>query len=221
VGALAAIVLALTVPSPVATLRDGQREWFMPGRLQVGDAVVCVTHGRRLTMKVAARGADSVWTWNGTSAQGSVTLRQNGAAEVDCGVGEAPPRVPTSSRYLVSRHGLGLLRGTNTRARLQQLYGPGTSVGCTVAWPSLGLRATFAGCSPQARLTDATVTGSEWSTLDGVRVGDPVARMVWQDAGATRVGGTWILGGVGLQRPPRLVALVADGRVRGFRIATH
>ena len=218
-GTLAAVLAALAVAPPVATLQSGQREWFMPGRLHVGASVVCLAHGRRLTLKVDANGADAVWAWGGASARGSVTLRPNGAAEVDCDVAAAPPRIPAGSRYLVSRNGLGLLRGADTRARLERLYGRGIATGCRLSWPALGLRATFAGCGAQAVLTRATVTGARWSTLDGVHVGDGVARMLYQDAGAKRLDhNTWVLGGVGAERPPRLVALVVGGRVTGFRI---
>jgi hypothetical protein len=222
VGSLVAVFAALAVAPPVATLHSGQREWFMPGRLQVGSSVVCIAHGRRLTLKVAATGSDAVWAWNGASARGSVSLHPNGAAEVDCDVESAPPRIAAGTRYVVGRNGLGLLRGVNTRARLERLYGPGTAAGCALVWPRIGLRASFASCKADAALTRAIVTGPRWSTLDGVHVGDSIARMLWQDTGAKRVHGAWILGGVGVQRLPRLVAIVGpSGGVTAFEIVAR
>lgn len=215
-SALAVALAALSLTS----LHDGQRRWYAPGELRAGARVVCIARGHRLAVQVPRGGTGrDLWVHG---VQASVSVHSNGAAEFDCNVPSAPPRIPAGARYLVSRNGLGLLRGPNTRARLERLYGRGIVTGCAVAWPSIGLRASFAGCAQSAVLVGATVTGRRWSTLDGVHVGDSLARLRWQDAAARRVGGAWLLGGVGLHRTPRLVALVgARGRVTGFRIVSR
>jgi hypothetical protein len=53
---------------------------------------------------------------------------------------------------------------------------------CRLTWHAIGLEARFAGarCTRDSTLRSATVSGMIWTSLSGVRVGDPVAKMRWQ-----------------------------------------
>lgn len=217
------------------TLHAGQTRFFAPGQLHAGDRIACVgPHG---TTTVTLPGSSAAATqgidgWGGGGPQISVTVRPSGAVQVDCGTStvSAAPRVEMP--YVVGRNGLGLIRGTNTLARVRGLYGRGTASGdggvCRVRWAGIGLVATFTGgsCAAAGRLTAATVTGPAWASLTGVRIGDSVAVMRYRDAGAkllTRTGtrSLWRLGGTG-KRLPRLVAVVdARGHVAALEIRTR
>ena len=223
---LATLLLgAILGAPPVATLHRGQTRWFVPGELRAGDEIAC--GGTAVLVPAAQAGVTSGSDqWGGGGLQVSIETRPNGAAEVDCGKGSVPRRT-VSPRYVVSRNGLGLTRGANTLAQVRKLYGPGTANArggiCRVAWRALGLTATFAGCGGGSVLTGATVTGRQWSSLDGVHVGESIARMRWDDQGATRRSGrTWLLGGVGRKHPPRLLAVIGtNGRVAALVAVTR
>jgi len=214
------VVGAVLAAPPVVTLRDGQTRWFAPGAVRAGDRVACEMPGGRLLGAIPApqpKAQSGVEEWSGgggSSGELSVSVRPNGAVQVVCGRGggTALPDAPRPP-YVVGPHGLGLIRGPNTLAVVRKLYGRGTaSAGtgsCRVVWSSLGLEATFTNCSGSGVLTEAIATGTRWSSLAGVHVGDSVARMLWDDQAAKRLSGnTWLLGGVGRKHPPRLEAVV-------------
>ena len=101
---------------------------------------------------------------------------------------------------MLGPNGLGLIRGPNRLDSLRRIYGRPSSLrsgtGCVATWRGIGLRVELAGggCSGGSVLRSATVWGSDWSTLDGTRVGDSVPQMRWQQPGARRVaGGAWLL----------------------------
>jgi hypothetical protein len=212
--ALATAALLAAVPAP--TLHSGERAWFVPGRLPVGAHVVCKAggHAMRLTVPAptSARNVGSgFFTGGGIGA--SIASRPNGAVEVDCNVSQAPPNRLTVP-YAVGRNGLGLIHGPNTLARVRKLYGFGTAHGndgmCRVRWPAQGLVGTFASCASSSVLIRATVADARWSSLNGVHIGDSLARMLWQDQGAVRLtADAWVLGGVGRSNSPRLLAYVS------------
>jgi hypothetical protein len=212
--ALAAAALLATAPTP--TLHSGEREWFVPGRLPVGAQVVCKAGGHAMTLTVptptSARDAGSGF-FVGGGIGASIASRPNGAVEVDCNVSEAP-RNRITMPWVVGRNGLGLIRGANTLARVRKLYGFGIAhrdaARCRVSWPAQGLVGTFASCASSSLLVRAAVAGARWSSLNGVRIGDSLARMLWQDQGAFRLtAGAWALGGVGRKHSPRLLAYVS------------
>jgi hypothetical protein len=212
--ALAAAAHLAAAPAP--RLHSGEREWFAPGRLPVGAHVVCEAagHAMRLTVPrpTSARDAGSGF-FTGGSIGASIASRPNGAVEVDCNANEAPPNRITVP-YVIGRNGLGLIHGANTLARVRKLYGLGIAhhdAGmCRVSWPAQGLVGTFASCASSSVLVRATVAGARWSSLNGVRIGDSLARMLWQDQGAFRLtAGAWVLGGVGRTHSPRLLAYVS------------
>jgi hypothetical protein len=168
----------------------------------------------RLTVPrpTSARDAGSGF-FTGGSIGASIASRPNGAVEVDCNVSEAPPNRMTVP-YVVGRNGLGLIRGPNTLARVRKLYGFGIvhrDAGvCRVSWPAQSLVGTFASCATSSVLIRATVADARWSSLNGVHIGDSLARMLWQDQGAFRsTADAWVLGGVGRKHPPRLLAYLS------------
>ena len=222
---------------PAFTLAPGQTRWFLPGELRPHAVVSCIDKGG--TIDVVAPPAPANGAVNGTQVWDhdrrtiSFDQRPNGAVEVRCGAARVELPRPATLPFVVGRNGLGLIRGPNTLARVRRLYGPGAvSPGggaCRVTWRSLGLAAAFAGarCTSGSLLVGATVTGRKWSSLSGVHIGDPVARMVWQDQTATIVSrahgrSTWLLGGVGSKHPSRLLAVAgAGGTVASLVIATR
>jgi hypothetical protein len=222
---------------PAFTLTMGQTRWFLPGALQPNALVRCVEKGGEIhgTVPAPAAGAlNSIDLWDHAGRSISLDVRPNGAVEVRCGaraVAAAEFRRPTLP-YVVGRNGVGLLRGPNTLARIRRLYGPGAAAprggACRVTWPSAGLTAVFAGarCTDGALLVGATVTGAKWSSLSGVRVGDPVGRMVWEDQTAkllSRAHGrrTWVLGGLGSKGQRLLAVSNASGRITSLVLATR
>jgi hypothetical protein len=241
-GLIAGVGAALVVAAASAgaasafrtvTLTAGQVRWFLPSELRAHDRVDCTVAGGRIEASVPpARPGETVGEdrYGGAGrAALSLDVQPNGAVEARCGSATHEPIRRAVYPYVVGRNGLGLIRGPNTLARVRKLYGGGVarSAGgaCRVGWPAIGLTASFAGrsCTSGSLLTGATVTGSRWSSLSGVRVGDPVARMVWQDQTAklvSRVGGasTWLLGGVGSKHRSELVAECRGGVVRALLV---
>lgn len=232
--ALTATATAATGP-PAVTLSGGQTQWFLPGALRPGDLVGCVVGGHEVDAPVpstkagATSGVDGVSWVRGATV--SLDTKPNGSVQAHCGARAAPLRLPVPP-YVVGRNGLTSIRGPNSLRRIRALLGDGTvstrSGACRVAWTGIGLVATFPGtqCPGDSRLLRATITSSRWSSLSGVRVGDPVARMVWQDQAARLVSrahgrSTWLLGGAGAKLPHRLLAVVADGRVARLAVSTR
>lgn len=225
--ALAAAALLATAPAP--TLHSGQREWFVPGRLPVGAKVVCKAGPHELVLTVptptSARDVGS-GSFTGGGIGGSIATRPNGAVEVDCNASAAPP-LRVTMPYVVGRNGLGLIRATNTLARIRKLYGAGRARRggdiCRVSWPRLRLVATFTSCADSGTLLRATIGDTRWSSLSGVRIGDSLGRMLWQDQSALRLtAGTWALGGAGRKQQTRLVARVSRlGVVTSFVVSEH
>ena len=204
-------------PPPVV-VRGPARHWFAPGALIAGKRVVCRSQGRTvaLTVPKPSRGTmQGVDGWAGGGIQASVEVRPNGAAEIACDTPGAAP-VRATQPYVIGRNGLALLRGTNTLARLRSVYGQGvrtTQEPCRVRWRAIGLAATFRTCAPAAALVAATVTSSRWTTLNGVRVGDSIARVLWQDQSAARLTRQSLALGGRSARPRLLARLDGAGRV--------
>lgn len=230
---IVAVGLALAVGAGVAvaagsphafTLRAGQVRWFLPDELRAGDLVGCVVGGRELDVTIPPRAAGQAVSKDAFAGGGSgvsLEVKPNGAVQVRCGPtgGETVRRAVYP--YVVGPNGLGLIRGPNTLARVERVYGHGVPASgggvCRVTWRPIGLTAVFAGgrCASVDPLSAATVTGRSWSSLSGVHVGDPVARMVWEDQTAklvSRSGGhtTWLLGGVGRTRHAKLLAVAGS-----------
>jgi hypothetical protein len=214
---------------PAATLRSGQTRWFLPGDLRPGAQVVCVVAGHAIAASVpapragAVRGVDRASRSGGVLVAISLDVRPSGALEARCGSAVASSAIRRSDpRYGIDQNGFAALPGATTLARVQRLF-PGGVTGaagstCRVGWRALGLVATFAGssCPASGRLLGATVTGRRWSSLTGVHLGDPAARMAWESQDARLLSGsarrgTWLLGRA--RSGSRLVAVVADGRV--------
>lgn len=221
--------------SRTVTLTSGQVSWFLPSELHAHDLVVCMVGGQTIEARVppAQAGAAVGQDRFGGGRAVSLEVKPNGAVEARCGSATREPFRRPVYPYIVGRNGLGLIHGPNTLERIEKLYGHGAAAVlgpmCRVDWSAIGLTASFAGrsCAGGSVLAGATVTGTRWSSPSGVRVGDPIARMVWQDQTAkllSRVGGksTWLLGGVGSKHRSRLVALSnGGGKITAVAIATH
>jgi hypothetical protein len=178
----------------VVSLADGQIRFFAPGTLRTGDVVRCDTLQAKIAPPPSAgssAGTDA-WSWTRTGLSLQIERRSNGATEIACGTTLAQPRRATTP-YVIGQNGLGLIRGPNRLARLEQLFGAGTrhssSTACHVAWPALGLQATFAAapCRSGSTLRRATVSSPNWSSLNGVQIGETVAEMRWQLPGTKRI----------------------------------
>lgn len=199
--ALAALAAAGSVAAanrPAVSLSGGQIRWFLPGALHTGDTIRCVVSGQAIRVKIPApssagmSGADFAWTSGGASVQ--IARRTNGATEIACGAMLASPIHRATMPYVIGQNGLGLIRGPNRLARLEQLFGAASTIrsgaaSCSAAWSSIGLRATFAGprCTSGSALRSATVRGAKWSSLNGVRIGESAAEMRWQFPGTKRI----------------------------------
>jgi hypothetical protein len=189
-------ISAATIPA--VSLTGGQIRWFLPGALHTGDAVRCVVRGSAIRMKIPApssvgtSGVDFAWTRGGASVQ--IERRPNGATEIACGTMLASPIHRATMPYVIGQNGVGLIRGPNRLARLEQLYGAASTLrtgaaSCSAAWNAIGLRATFAGprCVSGSTLQSATVHGAKWTSLNGVRIGETAAEMLWQLPGTKRI----------------------------------
>jgi hypothetical protein len=223
-GALAANAWAL---APAPSLRNGETRWFFGGRLHVGDTIRCTQQGATISAKVPAA-ASGTGTYSHTVRAGrhvsvEIERRADGATQVTCGEGSPPARFPATLPYVIGPNGLGLIHGPNRLDSLRRVYGRPSSLqggtGCVATWPAIGLRVELAGgaCAGSSLLRRASVSGSDWSTLDGTRVGDPVPQMRWQQPGARRVaGGAWLLA----VRSERLYAVATPaGRIASFRLS--
>jgi hypothetical protein len=198
-------------------LHGGQTRYFLPGELRGGETVRCVASGHTVHATVPARAAGTdTWTKGGPSLQ--IDRRANGSVKVFCGT-PAPSGPPKSTMpYVIGPNGVALIRGANTLSKLEQIYGkPGTTRPCGASWSSIGLDVAFS--SPKCSiLRTATVRGSRWASLGGVRVGDSVAKMVWTTQTRSRpVGGRIYVIGRGAQYRAELVAFTgSNGAVAGF-----
>ena len=189
-GVIALVCAAAAAAGPSdLRLVAGQTRWFLPSQLRTGDRLLCIAHTHSVAAVVPApppmgqtSGSD---TLGAGRAQLAIERRPNGATQVTCGPGPALPRRPHLP-YVIGQNGLALIRGPNTLAHLERLFGAGSrethTSRCRVTWFSLRLRASFdaSRCSSGSILRTATVDGGPWTSLSGVRVGDPVGRMRWQ-----------------------------------------
>jgi hypothetical protein len=159
--------------------------------------------------------------FNRSGASIQIDRRSNGATQVACGNGSASSVRRATPPYVIGQNGVGLIRGPNHLAMLTGLYGSGArGLGGgaghpgRVAWSNVGLLATFDGpkCTGGSLLRSATVKGASWSSLSGVHVGDPVARMRWQVPSARLVSstprrGVWLLATGGPSHTSKLLAV--------------
>jgi hypothetical protein len=167
-----------------------------------------------------ATGGESAWRKDGPAF--SIDRRPNGATEVRCGSATSGTGsfVRLHDPYVIGQNGLGLIQGRNTLAALKGTFGaPSTVAQCRATWRSIGLVATFAGalCTDSSALAGATVSGSRWGSLRGVRVGDSVAKLLWQAQDAKRLApAQWLLASGGSSHHAKLVAAIHAGKVTSF-----
>jgi hypothetical protein len=165
--------------------------------------------------------ADLAWV----AGQRSVTIQRhpNGATQITCGAAGLSQGLPNRGTlpYVIGQNGLALIRGPNHLAALERIFGQpaavraGTgSTHCSATWRKIALSATFAGraCTGNSVLLAATVSGSAWSSLTTVQIGDSVAQMSWEDptakAVSTRNGQTtWQLASGGASHNAKLLAI--------------
>jgi hypothetical protein len=227
--ALLAVVALLTAGSAAAAtslvvpLRDGQTAYFSPGVRQV---VRCTVNGVTLATRLSGQGSPGTLSGSDSASRKggatmSVETRPNGASRVRCGSATAGTGFfgGTSSPYVIGKNGLGLIRGPNTFAALQRVYGRPVLFWhheCRAVWKSVGLvvRFSYVRCTPSSTLANATVSGVLWHSLSGVQVGDSVAKLAWEAQGAKPLGhGRWLLGSGGTSNHARLVAVTSVGAV--------
>ena len=180
---------ALAVVAASVVLQAGQVQWFMPGKLQPGQAVRCSIAGRVLSAKVPTSGS-GLWAWKGNASM-SISRAKSGAVEAACNTQLAPPRRPTMP-YVIGKNGLALIRGANHRSQLEQRYGRPTTTrasahSCAVVWRRAALHASFTSCAANAVLLRATTTSNRWSSITGVHIGDPLARVLFEAPYAKRL----------------------------------
>lgn len=209
-------MVALAAIAASVVLQAGQVQWFMPGALRASEVVRCSVAGRVVYARVPNRGA-ATWGWTG-HVKMSISRATNGAVEVACNAQLAPRRV-TATQFLIGQNGVALIRGAVHLSQLEHRYGRpasrhASSGACTVVWPHVGLRTTFASCSADAVLVRAAVTSTRWSSLGGVHIGDPLARMLFEAPYSKRLSdGRWRLA---LSHGHSLVAEIGHGRVARF-----
>lgn len=174
-------------------LHGGQTRFFLPGALRPGEKVTCIAKGHATVGDVPSR-ATGTDTFTVRGPQLDIDRRANGAIMIGCGRTKAIfPRKTT--RYVIGQNGLALIQGANTLSRLEQIYGkPSEAKPCRATWKDVGLAVTFSG--PRCDVLDnAIVTGSQWSSLSGVHIGDSVAKMVWitQTRMRPALGRVWLI----------------------------
>jgi hypothetical protein len=225
-GLLAVAGSSAAATMPAFWLHDGQTRYLLPSQARAGEVIRCTVNGKSLDTTMpdlqprGVVGGTNVWGGGGPSL--SIDRRPNGATELRCG--SATSGTGSFGRltdpYVIGQNGLALIQGRNTLATLKRTFGKPSSVShCGASWQAIGLVATFAGadCTDSSVLTGATVRGARWGTLRGVRVGDSVARLLWQAQDAKRVGpGQWLLAAGGSSLHAQLVAVTHAGRVEGF-----
>ncbi|HZC30117.1 MAG TPA: hypothetical protein VE261_01275 [Gaiellaceae bacterium] len=169
--------------------------WYMPGSVHKGDVVEC--GGSKVKITSLTGSAD--WAWGGGKPTLTIDAR-NGAVAIACGTSIPVPQLRENAHYLIGQNGLGRIRGPNTKAAVEKLYGPPRH------WSTIGLTATFS----NGVLTRAQVNGRRgWVSLTGVAIGDSLAELVWQVPDAKRLDAHhWRIA-------TRLVAVVNSGRYGG------
>jgi hypothetical protein len=204
-------VVALAAVAASVVLQAGQVQWFMPGKLQPGAVVGCSIGGRVVSAKVPASGS-GLWAWKGNATMG-ISRATNGAVEASCNRPLASPRLPTRP-YVIGKNGVALIRGANHRSQLEKRYGRPTFThasggACAVVWRRAALQARFTSCARNAVLTRAAATSNRWSSITGVRVGDPLARVLFEAPYAKRLSASrWR---IALAHRHSLVAEIGDG----------
>lgn len=105
--------------------------------------------------------------------------------------------------------------------------GAGNRDRCTLRWPSLGLTMeTFEAssperaCGPEGKHVSSTLRGERWETSEGLKIGDPTARLRELYPDAVQQGNLWWLttrqfAGLAF---PGLEARVANGNVVSFTV---
>jgi hypothetical protein len=156
---------AAAAVSPPFVLRDGQTAYFLPGANTV---VRCVVHGAAIEVRLPRTGASAGGTTGSDrisrtgGASISTETRPNGASRVRCGSATAGTgffgRSPNA--YVIGKNGLDLIRGPNTLAALQRVYGrPVLSWyhECRATWKAIGLvvRFSYIRCGPRSVLANA------------------------------------------------------------------
>ncbi|MHB1242309.1 MAG: hypothetical protein ACYC1P_02725 [Gaiellaceae bacterium] len=142
---------------------------------------------------------------------------------------------PVERSFLIVRdESIGSFPRDGTIADAVELLGqptariPGGLNQCDLTWPSRGItmNTVFPGaanpCGPKGNHLSTTVTDKRWETDEGLRVGDPAARIqeLYPDAGPPNSDGvvelfTRDFSGLPL---PSLTATVAKGRVTAFTL---
>ena len=189
-------------------LHGGQTRFFLPGALRPGEKVTCIAQGHATVGDVPSRatGTDS-FTVRGP--QLDIDRRASGAIMIACGKTKAIFPPTNTMPYVIGQNGLAHIHGANTLSRLEQIYGkPSETKPCRAMWKDIGLQVTFSGPSCDV-LDGASVTGSRWSSLSGVRIGDSVAKMVWltQTRSRPALGHVWVISR-GAQYRSELVAWI-------------
>ncbi len=189
-------------------LHGGQTRFFLPGALRPGEKIRCTAKGHATVGDVPSRatGTDA-FTIRGP--QLDIDRRANGAIMIACGKTKAIFPPTNTIPYIIGQNGLARIRGANTLSRLEEIYGkPSETKPCRALWKDIGLEVTFSG--PSCNVLDgASVTGSRWSSLSGVHIGDSVAKMVWltQTRGHPALGHVWVISR-GAQYRSELVAWI-------------
>jgi hypothetical protein len=215
--------VAATHP-PAFSLRDGETRYLLPSEAHAGVVIRCGTVPGK-TSEFRMPGAPPKGMTGGTDAWGvgrpamSIERRPNGATEIRCGAAPGGSGFFGGSRpYVIGNNGLGLIRGRNTLAALERLYGRPSSrsaasaAHCRVAWHPIGLVVTFAGgrCTAASTLTGAVVDGSRWRSLTGAQIGESAAKMVWGSQAAKLISpGRWLLASSGASHHAKLVAVTS------------
>lgn len=207
-------MVALVAFAASVVLQAGQVQWFMPGALRPAEIVRCSVAGRVVYARVPNRGA-AAWGWTG-HVRMSISRATNGAVEVACNAQLAPRRLPTMP-YVIGQNGVALIRGAVHLSQLEHRYGRpagkrASAGACRVVWPRVGLRTTLTSCSADAVLMRAEATSTRWSSLSGVHVGDPLARVLFEAPSSRRLSANrWRL--ASSHRHSLVAEIGADGRV--------
>ena len=211
---------------PAFTLHDGQTRYLLPSQAHPGAVVRCVVGSRLIDTKIP--GLPLAGSVGGTDAFGaggvsiSIDRRPNGATQLRCGTATAGSGFfgRSADPYVIGQNGLALIRGRNTLAALKATYGTPSSVSaCRATWRAIGLVVTLAGssCTDSSVLVGATVQGARWGSLRGVRVGDSVAKLLWEAQDAKRVAlDRWLLASGGTSHHATLVAVARAGTIVSF-----
>jgi hypothetical protein len=205
-------MVALAALAASVVLQSGEVHWFLPGTLRPAEVVHCSTAAGVVYGRVPNHGS-ATWAWTGHRHM-SISRATNGAVEAACNAQLAGRRIPRLP-YVIGQNGVALIRGIDRLGQLERRYGRPSSTrrrsSCTVVWARAGLWARFTSCSASARLVRATATSTRWSSLNGVHIGDPLARMLFEAPYAKRLGPNhWRLA---LSHRHSIVAVTSHARV--------